>query len=152
MKVSTRTYLERKDGQLAAEFEADGFVEHGRLPGMVDLSECLDILQLHEKGILDSEGHRIPVTVLALDTRTSLAAVEYYMKTEVEGPFHAAWTALDDKFEFMVAATELDGMRALRDIYRAAKEGRAFAEFSVRFFSGLRLVAKEDASVGSRAR
>ncbi|NTF17163.1 hypothetical protein G6L37_01800 [Agrobacterium rubi] len=151
MKLSRRTHLERNDGQLIIEFEGDGFVEHGHLPGIVDLREYLDQLQLHEKGALDSDGHRIPVTVLALSPHpASLPAVEHYMKTDVDGLFHAVWTAGDDKLEFMVAATGIEGMKALRNIYKAAVEGRAFAGPPGRRYRGLRLVAVEEACSAAR--
>lgn len=153
MKTSPLTYLMRNDGRLEIEFNADGFCEHGRLPGMVDLAEYLDMLQLHEKGILGEDGHRVPVTVLALGWRpASIDTVEYIMKTPVDGPFHAAWTADDETLEFVVAATGIEGMRALRGLYKAAHEGRAFAESARRGFrGGLRLVAREDASVPGNA-
>jgi hypothetical protein len=147
MKVSTRTYLERKAGQLVAKFSAEGYAEHGRLPGMIDLAEYLDVLQLEEKGLLDGDGHRIPVTILALDTSpVRLEAVEAYMeRRKIEGPFHAAWTAGNDELKFVVASTEIDGMRALREVYRAATAGRAFADASdLPFGGGFRLVANDD--------
>lgn len=147
MKVSTRTFLDRNDGQLSAEFSAEGYFEHRGLPGIVDLAEYLDLLKLEEKGILDKEGHRVPVTILSLGViPVSLDGVESYMKTRVDGPFHAAWTAGEDKLEFMVASTEIEGMKALRKIYHAANEGTVFAGRSERHFWGLRLVAIEKSS------
>ncbi|MBY3150881.1 hypothetical protein HFO56_00365 [Rhizobium laguerreae] len=147
MKTSTRTYLERKADRLSIGFSAEGYAEHGVLPGIIDLAEYLDILQLHEKAKLDEEGHRVPVTILALDTHTaSLGTAEFVMETKVDGPFYAMWSADGGELEFVVVADELEGMKALRDIYQAALAGRVFADFSRRrSYGGLKLVAIEDA-------
>lgn len=145
MKVSRRTHLEWKSGHLIVALEPDGYAEHGILPGIVDLGEYVNELHLHEKGILDEEGHRVPVTILALSPRPpTLPAVEHYMKAKARGPLYSAWTAGDDKFEFMVAATEPGSMKALRLIHRAALSGRAFADHGGDHFYGLLIVAMDD--------
>lgn len=146
MKASTRTNLECIGGKVFAEFTAEGFLEHGCLPGVVDLAECLDQLRLDEKGILGEDGHRTPVTILAFGySPVSLEGVVSYMKTEVAGPFHAAWTAGPDKLEFVVAATQIKGIKALRGIYKAALDGRAIVGRSRdNFGAGLMINAVED--------
>lgn len=146
MKVSRRTHLEWKSGHPIVALEPDGYAEHGTLPGIVDLGEYADELHLQEKGVLDDEGHRMPITIFALSSRPpTLPTVEHYMKTKVRGPLYAAWTAGNDKFEFMVAATEPEAMKALRLIHRAALNGRAFADHGGDHFYSLRIVALEDA-------
>ena len=155
MKVSRRTHLEQSPGCIIADFEADAFYEHGTLPGLVDLGEYLGALHILEKGVLDDEGYRVPVTVLTLPHRDlSLGGVEHYMKLTIkEGPFHAAWTAGHDEFRFMIAATKPEAMKALRSIYHAAQEGRAFATtMTGRFHHGLRVGAVDDVSLMGQTR